>query len=137
MSFASTTDSAAAMAFYRPLFDWKDVDLAPGAGTMLQVRPPRRDRRSGIHARQSRRRRASSTSSAPCSRPTNGCTGTSISTVADRDDSVATAEWLGDGDGSAMVMASGDDMRSRRALVRDPQGVECTVSQFTPPDGTW
>ena len=52
--------------------------------------------------------------------------------MADRDDSVATAERLG-----ATVLSSGDDIWTRHALVRDPQGVECTVSQFTPPDGTW
>jgi hypothetical protein len=52
--------------------------------------------------------------------------------VADRDASVATAERLG-----ATVLSSGDDMWTRHALVRDPQGAEFTVSQFTPPDGDW
>jgi hypothetical protein len=52
--------------------------------------------------------------------------------VADRDASVATAERLG-----ATDLSSGDDMWTRHALVRDPQGAEFTVSQFTPPDGDW
>jgi hypothetical protein len=52
--------------------------------------------------------------------------------VADRDDSVATAERLG-----ATVASSGDDVWTKHALLRDPQGAEFTVSQFTPPDGEW
>ena len=53
-------------------------------------------------------------------------------TVADRDDSAATAERLG-----ATVVSSSDNMWTKDALVRDPQGAEFTVSQFTPPDGDW
>jgi uncharacterized protein len=49
--------------------------------------------------------------------------------VADRDDSAATAERLG-----ATVLRSADDLWTRTALVRDPQGAEFTLSQFTPPD---
>ena len=52
--------------------------------------------------------------------------------VADRDDSVAVAERLG-----ATVLASDDGLWTRSALLRDPQGAEFTVSQFTPPDGDW
>jgi uncharacterized protein len=51
-------------------------------------------------------------------------------TVADRDDSAATAERLG-----ATVVSSSDNMWTRDALVRDPQGAEFTVSQFSPPGG--
>jgi hypothetical protein len=52
--------------------------------------------------------------------------------VADRDDSAATAERLG-----ATVISSADNMWTKDALVRDPQGAEFTVSQFTPPEGDW
>ncbi len=49
-------------------------------------------------------------------------------TVADRDESTSLAEKLG-----ATVVSSTDRRWSREALVRDPQGAEFTVSQFTPP----
>jgi uncharacterized protein len=50
--------------------------------------------------------------------------------VADRDDSVATAERLG-----AAVVSADDSDWTRSALIRDPQGAELTLSQFTPPTG--
>ncbi len=53
-------------------------------------------------------------------------------TVENRDDSAATAERLG-----ATIVTSSDDLWTRNALVRDPQGAEFTVSQFTPPGGDW
>ena len=53
-------------------------------------------------------------------------------TVADRDDSVATAERLG-----ATVLRSADELWTRNAVLRDPQGAVFTVSQFTPPAGDW
>ena len=51
-------------------------------------------------------------------------------TVADRDDSVATAKGLG-----ATVLSSTDDDWTRNARILDPQGALLTVSQFTPPPG--
>jgi predicted enzyme related to lactoylglutathione lyase len=53
-------------------------------------------------------------------------------TVADRDSSAATAERLG-----ATIVTSADSLWTKTAEVRDPQGAEFTVSQFTPPDGDW
>ena len=50
--------------------------------------------------------------------------------VADRDDSVAVAERLG-----ATVLQSEETEWTRHAVLRDPQGAELTLSQFTPPDG--
>jgi predicted enzyme related to lactoylglutathione lyase len=47
--------------------------------------------------------------------------------VADRDDSVAAAERLG-----ASVVSVDDSEWTRSAEVRDPQGAELTLSQFTP-----
>jgi predicted enzyme related to lactoylglutathione lyase len=48
--------------------------------------------------------------------------------VADRDDAAATAEKLG-----ASVVSSAETPWTRTALVRDPQGAQFTISQFTPP----
>jgi predicted enzyme related to lactoylglutathione lyase len=50
--------------------------------------------------------------------------------VADRDATAADVERLG-----GTVLASEDTDWTRTALVRDPQGAELTVSQFTPPAG--
>jgi hypothetical protein len=35
------------------------------------------------------------------------------------------------------VVTPADNLWTRTALIRDPQGAEFTVSQFTPPDGDW
>jgi predicted enzyme related to lactoylglutathione lyase len=51
-------------------------------------------------------------------------------TVRDRDDSVAAAERLG-----ASILSSADSDWTRSAEIRDPQGAELTLSQFTPPTG--
>jgi predicted enzyme related to lactoylglutathione lyase len=53
-----------------------------------------------------------------------------VFTVANRDDSVTTAERLG-----ARVLSSADTDWTRDARIRDPQGAVFTVSQFTPPSG--
>jgi uncharacterized protein len=51
-------------------------------------------------------------------------------TVADRDKSVSVAEKLG-----ATVISTEDTEWTKAALIRDPQGAELTLSQFTPPEG--
>jgi uncharacterized protein len=51
-------------------------------------------------------------------------------TVADRDESAATAVRLG-----AALLSSSDDDWTRNARILDPQGALFTVSQFTPPSG--
>jgi predicted enzyme related to lactoylglutathione lyase len=133
-----TPDRAAAMAFYTPLFGWRAADLDQGAGTMLQV-PGYGDHLAattdpGIYQRQA---------GAPAgfadvigSLIVIGAGETPhwavIFTVADRDDSAATAERLG-----ATIVDSSDHLWTRTALVRDPQGAEFTLSQFTPPEGDW
>jgi predicted enzyme related to lactoylglutathione lyase len=48
--------------------------------------------------------------------------------VADRDRSVGTAERHG-----AVVLSTADTGWTREAVVRDPQGAELTLSQFSPP----
>jgi len=133
-----TPDRDAAMAFYTPLFGWRAADLGQGAGTMIQV-PGYGDHLAatvdpGIHERQA---------SAPpgfadvigglvITGPDEVAHWRVTFTVADRDDSAATAERLG-----ATIVTSSDDLWTKNALVRDPQGAEFTVSQFTPPDGDW
>jgi predicted enzyme related to lactoylglutathione lyase len=133
-----TPNRDAAMAFYTPLFGWRAADLDQGAGTMLQV-PGYGDHLAatvdpGIHERQA---------SAPAgfADVIGGLVviGTGETprwqvtfTVADRDDSAATAQRLG-----ATVVRSSDNTWTKDALLRDPQGAEFTVSQFTPPDGNW
>jgi uncharacterized protein len=133
-----TPDRQAAMAFYTPLFGWVDADLDQDAGTMLQV-PGYGDHLAatvdpGIHERQ-----ASAPAGfadviggllvVPAGEPARWDVTFS---VADRDGSVATAQRLG-----ASVLASSDDLWTRNARLRDPQGAEFTVSQFTPPGGDW
>jgi len=133
-----TPDRQAAMAFYTPLFGWRAVDMEQGAGTMLQV-PGYGDHLAatvdpGIYERQA---------SAPpgfadvigaliISGPGEPARWRVTFTVADRDASAATAERLG-----ATILTSADDLWTKNALVRDPQGAQFTVSQFTPPDGDW
>jgi uncharacterized protein len=133
-----TPDRDAAMAFYTPVFGWRAADLAQGAGTMIQV-PGYGDHLAAtvdpsIYERQA---------SAPpgfadvigglmITGPGEPARWHVTFTVADRDGSAATAERLG-----ATIVTSADDLRTKNALVRDPQGAEFTVSQFTPPDGDW
>ncbi|SOD98924.1 VOC family protein [Blastococcus haudaquaticus] len=130
-----TPDREGALAFYGALFGWVTMDLGQDAGTMIQV-PGYGDHLAatvdpGIHERQA---------SAPpgFADVIGGLVGlesgesarwTVTFTVADRDDSAATAERLG-----ATVLTRPDDEWTRNALVRDPQGAEFTISQFTPPE---
>ena len=51
-------------------------------------------------------------------------------TVADRDASAATAEELG-----GTVLDTEDAEWTKTATIRDPQGAELVLSQFTPPKG--
>jgi predicted enzyme related to lactoylglutathione lyase len=131
-------DREAAMAFYARVFGWRAAEMEQGAGTMLQV-PGYGDHLAatvdpGIHERQA---------SAPpgfadaigffmITRPGEPAHWHVTFTVADRDDSAATAERLG-----GTIVTSADDLWTKNALVRDPQGAQFTISQFTPPDGDW
>lgn len=129
-----TQDSAAALAFYTPVFGWRGVEM-PGAGTMIQV-PGYGDHLAATADPDIYERQAGAP---PGFADVIG--GTAIIgpdepphwhvtfTVADRDASAATAERLG-----AKIVKSSDDFWTKSALVRDPQGAEFTLSQFTPPD---
>nr|WP_239522227.1 VOC family protein [Geodermatophilus sabuli] len=125
-------------AFYGPLFGWLAVDLGQGAGTMIQV-PGYGDHLAatvdpGIHERQASAPPGfadviGGVVEVPAGVPARWQV---TFTVADRDASVALAERLG-----ATVVSSTDDVWTRNARLRDPQGAEFSVSQFTPPGGDW
>jgi predicted enzyme related to lactoylglutathione lyase len=126
-----TPDRDRALAFYGALFGWVTTELPGGAGTMLQV-PGYGDHLAatvdpGIHERQA--------TAPPGFADVIG--GLVVDdepywsvtfSVADRDDAAATAEKLG-----ASVIGSAENPWTRTALVRDPQGAQFTISQFTPP----
>jgi hypothetical protein len=130
-----TPDHDTAMAFYAAVFGWRAIDLGHGAGTMLQV-PGYGDHLAstvdpGIYERQA---------SAPpgfadvigglvITAPGEPSRWQVTFSVADRDDSAARAERLG-----AAVLESSDNLWTKTALVRDPQGARFSLSQFTPPD---
>jgi predicted enzyme related to lactoylglutathione lyase len=130
-----TADPGAAKTFYERVFGWVFADL--GFATMIQL-PGYGDHLAAtsdpdIHERQA-------TAPPGFADVIGGLAPAGdlgphwhvTFTVADRDDSVATAERLG-----ATVLRSADELWTRKALLRDPQGAEFTVSQFTPPDGDW
>jgi predicted enzyme related to lactoylglutathione lyase len=133
-----TPDREAATAFYAPIFGWRAVDMEQGAGTMLQV-PGYGDHLAatvdpGIYERQAAAPPgfADVIGALVITCPEQPARWHVTFTVADRDDSAATAERLG-----ATIVTSGDDLWTKNALVRDPQGAKFTISQFTPPDGDW
>jgi uncharacterized protein len=130
-----TADAAAAEAFYAPLFGWEFNDV--GFGTMIRrpgygdhlaatVDPGIRDRQDGIAAPPGFEDAIGWL--VPVG---EGRDHWHVSfTVADRDESVAVAEKLG-----AAVISSEDTEWTKNALIRDPQGAQLTLSQFTPPEG--
>jgi len=129
-----TPDPQRALRFYAPLFGWVAADLGQESGTMIQV-PGYGDHLAAtvdpdIYERQA---------SAPPGfadviggvvpvRPEAPSRWQVTFTVADRDDSAATAERLG-----ATVVTSADGPWTKTAVLRDPQGAQLTLSQFTPP----
>jgi uncharacterized protein len=131
-----TPDRDAAMAFYTPVFGWRAADLDQGAGTMLQV-PGYGDHLAAtvdpdIYERQAAAPAgfADVIGGLAITQPGEAARWQVTFTVADRDGSAATAERLG-----ATIVRASDNLWTKTALVRDPQGAEFTVSQFTPPDG--
>jgi predicted enzyme related to lactoylglutathione lyase len=129
-----TPDRGAALAFYGPLFGWVTLELGPGAGSMIQV-PGYGDHLEATVDPDIRERQASAPPGfadvigglvdLPAGEPPRWHV---TFAVADRDASAAAAERLG-----ATVRSSSDDLWSRTAVIRDPQGAEFSVSQFTPP----
>jgi predicted enzyme related to lactoylglutathione lyase len=130
-----TPDPATALRFYRAVFGW-EADEVPGAGAMVRV-PGYGDHLAatsdpGIHERQ---RHAPPGFADVIGGVVPAAAGESphwhvAFTVADRDGSAAAAERLG-----AAVVGTSEDGWTRKARLRDPQGAEFTISQFTPPQG--
>jgi predicted enzyme related to lactoylglutathione lyase len=128
-----TGDAAAAADFYAPLFGWEFDDLGfatlirrPGYGDHLAatVDPGIRERQEAISAPP-----GFADAIAWLAPLASGQDHWHVSfTVASRDDSAATAEKLG-----AVVLSSVDTQWTKSALIRDPQGAQLTLSQFTPP----
>lgn len=128
-------DRDEALAFYAAVFGWEAAEL--GGGPVLWRRPGYADHLAAtidpdIHARHE-------TIGAPPGfadavawlAPADGSGPARWHTtfaVADRDAAAATAERLG-----AEVLASEDTEWTRTAEIRDPQGAELTLSQFSPP----
>jgi predicted enzyme related to lactoylglutathione lyase len=133
-----TSDRDAALAFYTPVFGWRAADLEQGAGTMLHV-PGYGDHLAatvdpGIYERQALAPPgfADVIGGLVITDPGEPARWHVTFTVGDRDDCATTAERSG-----ATIVASSDDLWTKNALVRDPQGAEFTISQFSPPDGDW
>jgi len=126
-------DAEAAARFYKPLFGWEFDDLGfatmirrPGYGDHLAatVDPGIRERQESISAPP-----GFADAIAWLAPLTNGQHHWHVTfSVASRDDSAATAEKLG-----AVLISSEDTEWAKTALIRDPQGAELTLSQFTPP----
>ncbi len=130
-----TGDAAAATGFYAPLFGWEFDDLGfatmirrPGYGDHLAatVDPGIRERQEGISAPPGFADAIGWLAPLASNRDHWHVT----FTVASRDESATTAERLG-----AVVISSDDTEWTKSALIRDPQGAELTLSQFTPPGG--
>jgi len=131
-----TADPARAQAFYAPLFGWEITDLGlgsmirrPGYGDHLEatVDPGIRSRQAAVAAPPGFEDAIGWLVPAELGQPGHWH-GTFA--VEDRDASVALAERLG-----ATVLSSDDTYWTKHAVIRDPQGAELTLSQFTPPGG--
>jgi predicted enzyme related to lactoylglutathione lyase len=128
-----TADAAAATRFYAPLFGWEFDDVVfatmirrPGYGDHLAatIDPGIAERQDDISAPP-----GFADAIGWLAPLANGGDHWHVTfTVASRDEAAAAAEKLG-----AVVISSDDTEWTRTALVRDPQGAELTLSQFTPP----
>lgn len=134
-----TSDPAAAPAFYSAVFGWEADRVGQGgdwAATMLRVPgygehlaatvdPGIVERQDGVSAPPGFADAIGWLVAAEPGEPTHWHV---TFTVADRDESAASAERLG-----ATVASTADTEWTKSALLRDPPGAEFTLSQFTPP----
>jgi uncharacterized protein len=128
-----TGDATAAVEFYAQLFGWEFDDLGfatmirrPGYGDHLAatVDPGIRERQADISTPP-----GFADAIAWVASSTSGQDHWHVTfTVASRDEAASTAEKLG-----AIVLSSDDTEWTKAAVIRDPQGAELTLSQFTPP----
>jgi predicted enzyme related to lactoylglutathione lyase len=137
-----TGDPLGARAFYAALFGWEadELDLGggavvtmwrrPGYGDHLEatIDPEIRTRQSGVAAPPGFEDAIAWL--VPLDRDAGAAHWHVTFAVGDRDESVAAAERHG-----AAVLSSEESDWTRSAVVRDPQGAELTLSQFTPPTG--
>jgi predicted enzyme related to lactoylglutathione lyase len=132
-----TTDRSAATACYQGLLGWRVVDMAMGAGTMIQV-PGYGEHLAAtsdpdiLERQQSAPPGFADVIGSILVDPAGPPAWQVTFTVADRDASTAAAQRLG-----ATVLESGESAWTRHARIRDPQGAVLVLSQFTPPDGDW
>jgi uncharacterized protein len=131
-----TTDPEAAIAFYGQAFRWQVDDIGyglmvrrPGYGDHLEatVDPGIRSRQADVAAPPGFEDAIGWLAPAEPGKPDHWHV---TFAVEDRDTAVALAERLG-----ATVVSSEDTDWTKHALIRDPQGAELTLSQFTPPGG--
>ena len=129
-----TPDVGAARAFYGSAFDWEIDDLGygwlvrrPGYGDHLEatVDPGIRERQASVATPSGFEDAIAWVSPVDPGELPHWHVSFA---VADRDESAARAERLG-----ARILARSDELWARTALIRDPQGAEFTISQFTPP----
>ncbi len=124
-----TPDPDRVLPFYRDVFGWQVSDdlgagmiRLPGYGDHLAATVD-----PDIHQRQAHAPAGFADVIAGLSRTDSEPEWCVRFAVADRDASAATAERLG-----ATVVSSADTDWTREALIRDPQGAELTLSQYTP-----
>ena len=129
-----TADPPSARQFYEPLFGWEVADLGfaamirrPGYGDHLEatVDPDIRSRQGAHNVPPGFEDAIGWLAQAG---PGEADHWHVTFTVADRDASVALAVRLG-----ATGVSAEDTDWTKHALIRDPQGAELTISQFTPP----
>lgn len=129
-------DLAGAIAFYEKAFGWEAADLGfatiirqPGYGGYLEatVDPDIRKRQAAAHVPHGFEDAIAW--AAPTGADESPHWHVSFAVV-DRDQTAAEALRLG-----AHVLRDENTDWTRTALIRDPQGAEFTVSQFTPPSG--
>lgn len=137
-----TNDPERAKSFYAAVFGWEaDVlDFGPGATATMWRRPGYGRHLEatvdpGIRARQTEIHAPPGFEDAiawlaPLEAEASAPHWHVTFAIADRDDAVARAERL-----EATVVSSRDAAWTRSAVIRDPQGAELTLSQFTPPEG--
>jgi predicted enzyme related to lactoylglutathione lyase len=130
-----TTDPKTAMAFYGSVFGWVVDDAAEGAWAMVRV-PGYGDHLEATVDPDIRRRQAGAPpgfadviGGIEAAGPDEPAHWLVKFTVVDRDESAAIAERLG-----AVVVSTSQTQWTREAVLRDPQGAEFSVSQFTPPE---